>query len=234
VKERATYGRIPRSGVADDAIEMVKNMILNGDLTAHQRLPPERVLAEMLGVSRPTLRESIRALTSLHILESKHGEGTFVTSLDPTILAQPIDFVLQMTAQNLDHLIEVRAILEPATAMSAAAQMTPDILARLRSIVDTHGQSLDDASLCIDLDVEFHQLLALSAGNPILTSLLAAIDALGRAGREQTTRKSRKAREVGNADLLAIVEALESGDPVSVGAAMASHIRNIDQSAAGG
>ena len=69
---------------------------MRGELRAGQRLPAERDLAVQLALSRPSLREAIRALIALNILESRHGEGTFVSSLDPELLSEPIDFVLQV------------------------------------------------------------------------------------------------------------------------------------------
>ena len=77
------FQTIRRNAVVHDAIDTIKRMIVRGDLQAGQRLPAERDLAAQLGLSRPSLREAIRALIALNILESRHGEGTFVSSLEP-------------------------------------------------------------------------------------------------------------------------------------------------------
>src|SRR5438067_5760864 len=103
---------------------MVKGMILRGELQAGQKLPPERELAAQLGVSRSSLREAIRALIALNILESRHGNGTFVTSLDPELLAEPIDFVLKVNESALDALFEARKVVEAGVAALAAERAT--------------------------------------------------------------------------------------------------------------
>src|SRR5690242_3473316 len=77
---------IRRTAVAKEAIDTIKELIVAGEVSPGQRLPAERELAARLGVSRPSLREAIRALIALNILESRHGEGTFVSSLHPEIL----------------------------------------------------------------------------------------------------------------------------------------------------
>src|SRR4051794_29466492 len=99
-------------------------MIVRGDLGAGQRLPAERDLAAQLGVSRPSLREAIRALIALNILESRHGEGTFVSSLDPELLSEPIDFVLQVNDDALLSLFEARRVLEAGGGAPAAGRAT--------------------------------------------------------------------------------------------------------------
>jgi len=87
-----------------EAIRTIKDMILDGRLAPGQRLPPERSLSEALGVSRPTVREAIRSLQAMNILESRHGAGTFVASLSVEELLRPLQFVLSLAEGGLDHL----------------------------------------------------------------------------------------------------------------------------------
>ena len=77
-----------------EAIRTIKDMILDGRLAPGQRLPPERSLSEALGVSRPTVREAIRSLQAMNILESRHGAGTFVASLNREGLLRPLAVVV--------------------------------------------------------------------------------------------------------------------------------------------
>src|SRR5438874_4035955 len=110
------FQTIRRNAVAHEAIDTIKRMIVRGELQAGQRLPAERDLAAQLGLSRPSLREAIRALIALNILESRHGEGTFVSSLEPDLLTEPIDFVLQVNDGGLRALFEARRVLEAGVA----------------------------------------------------------------------------------------------------------------------
>src|SRR5436190_20889601 len=118
------FKTLRRDAVADQAIETIKEMIVRGDVRAGQRLPPERELAAQLGVSRPSLREAIRALIALNILDSRHGDGTFVSSLEPDLLIKPIDFVLQVNDGGMDALFEARRELEAGIAALAAERAT--------------------------------------------------------------------------------------------------------------
>ena len=102
-----------------DAIRTIKDMILDGRLAPGQRLPSERALSEALGISRPTVREAIRSLQAMHILESRHGAGTFVASLSVEELLAPLQFVLSLADGGLEHLFEVRLMLEPGAAALA-------------------------------------------------------------------------------------------------------------------
>lgn len=229
MSETTEFNRLKRSVVANDAIEILKTMILKGQLVAHQRLPPERELAEMLGVSRPTLRESIRALIALNILESRHGEGTFVTSLDPGLLSEPIDFVLRLTPTQLRDLAEVRAIFEPATARLAAKRMNPEILERLGRIVEEFSENLettDDFKTGLCLDAEFHELIAKASGNAILITMASATAAMTRESRARTAqRRSDRVRACD--ELREIHRTLRKGDPDAAAEAMANHITHI-------
>ena len=128
------FETIRRNAVAHEAITTIKGMIVRGDLRAGQRLPAERELAAQLGVSRPSLREAIRALIALNILESRHGEGTFVSSLDPELLAEPIDFVLQVDDGGIAALFEARHVLEAGIAALAAERASDLELAELEGL----------------------------------------------------------------------------------------------------
>jgi GntR family transcriptional repressor for pyruvate dehydrogenase complex len=189
------FKSIERTIVANEAINTIRSMILAGELQAHQRLPPERELAEMLGVSRPTLREAVRALTVLNILESRHGEGTFVTSLDPVLLAEPIDFVLRVDPSVVYSLTEARSFLEVGGAGLAAERITAEELEELEGLATAYERAVDDVEACIALDAEFHRRVVRSSRNLILISFLESLNALSLESRHQTARNPGRRRE---------------------------------------
>ena len=90
------FPTLKRTSVSLEAAEAIKALIVSGELGSGDALPPERNLAAMLGISRPSVREALRVLTAMNVVEPRHGGGTYVTSLDPTLLAQPINFLLQV------------------------------------------------------------------------------------------------------------------------------------------
>ena len=87
---------LQKSSVSLQAADAIKSLIVAGELGSGDALPPERDLAVMLGISRPSVREAIRVLTAMNVVEPRHGGGTYVTSLDPRLLARPINFLLQI------------------------------------------------------------------------------------------------------------------------------------------
>ena len=106
------FPTLKRTSVSLEAAEAIKALILSGELGSGDALPPERNLAVMLGISRPSVREALRVLTAMNVVEPRHGGGTYVTSLDPRLLARPINFLLQVEPRTFLHLFEVRQVLE--------------------------------------------------------------------------------------------------------------------------
>lgn len=161
--------------VTDEAIEKIKGMIVDGELRPGDRLPKEPELAERLGLSRNSLREAVRALSLIHVLDVRQGDGTYVTSLEPSQLLDAMAFVVDFHHDDtvLDFL-QVRGILEPAATAMAALNMTDDDLVRLRKMLDAVGEAPTVEAL-VENDLEFHRLIAAGAGNPVLYSLLEGL-----------------------------------------------------------
>ena len=142
-------------------------MILDGRLAPGQRLPSERALSEALRISRPTVREAIRSLQAMHILESRHGAGTFVASLSVEELLAPLQFVLSLADGALEHLFEVRLLLEPGAAALAAERATPDEVGDLRDCAARAEKAVDDPDAMLRLDTELHERIVRASANPL-------------------------------------------------------------------
>ena len=214
-----------------EAIRTIKDMILDGRLAPGQRLPPERSLSEALGVSRPTVREAIRSLQAMNILESRHGAGTFVASLSVEELLRPLQFVLSLAEGGLDHLDEVRLLLEPGAAALPAERATPDQVAGMRACAGrADAEAVEDADAMLRLDTELHERIVEASGNPLLQHLWAATSALGAESRSYTVRlPGVRPRTI--TEHRAIVEAIADGDGPAAEAAMAAHITRIRDAA---
>jgi GntR family transcriptional repressor for pyruvate dehydrogenase complex len=210
-----------------DAIRTIKDMILDGRLQPGQRLPPERSLSEALGVSRPTVREAIRSLQAMHILESRHGAGTFVASLSIEDLLRPLQFVLALAAGGLEHLFEVRLLIEPGAAALAAERATEEQIAGLLDCATrSESQAIDDPDALLRLDTELHERIVKMAANPLLEHLWAATSALGAESRSYTVRLPGVHPQTVD-DHRRIVTAIVAGDPAAAEAAMHAHISRI-------
>jgi GntR family transcriptional regulator, transcriptional repressor for pyruvate dehydrogenase complex len=223
---------ISRERVANTAIDRIKGLILSGAFGPHDRLPPERELAERLGVSRPTLREAMRALIAMNILESRHGDGTYVSSLDPRELAEPIDFLLRVDDKSLLTLFETRQVLEVGLARFAGLRAREEDIAEMRELMERYRAGIADYELCVQIDAAFHACVARAAGSPILESLLASVARLGVESRRRTGR-SRAIRDATLADHGTIIAAIEARDAEGAAQAMHDHLRHI-QTAIGG
>jgi GntR family transcriptional repressor for pyruvate dehydrogenase complex len=158
--------------VTDEAIEKVKSMIMSGELKPGDRLPREADLAERLGLSRNSLREAVKALSLIHVLDVRQGDGTYVTSLDPDLLLDTMSFVIDFHRDDtVLQFLEVRRILEPAATAMAAVTMTAEEIAGLRDVLARLGPEPDVEALVAN-DLEFHRRIAAGSGNPVLCSLI--------------------------------------------------------------
>ncbi|WP_426368109.1 FadR/GntR family transcriptional regulator [Streptomyces sp. E-08] len=172
--------------VTDEAIEKIKAMIVSGELGPGSKLPKEADLAERLGLSRNSLREAVKALSLIRVLDVRQGDGTYVTSLQPQLLLDTLGFVVDFHQDDtVLEFLEVRRILEPAAAAMAARVMPDEDIAALREVLDDLAE---DASLeeLIANDFAFHRAIAVGSGNTVLCSLIEGLS--GPTARARTWR----------------------------------------------
>ncbi|MGZ3498927.1 MAG: FadR/GntR family transcriptional regulator [Vulcanimicrobiaceae bacterium] len=161
--------------LTDEAIEKIKAMIVAGELRPGDRLPKEPELADRLGLSRNSLREAVRALALVRVLDVRQGDGTYVTSLEPELLLDAMKFVLDFHRDTtMLQLFEVRRILEPAAVAMATVRVSDSEIARLREIL---GTATPDSSIedFVRADIEFHQRLNAASGNQVLCSIIEGL-----------------------------------------------------------
>ncbi|MEU5862227.1 MULTISPECIES: FadR/GntR family transcriptional regulator [unclassified Nonomuraea] len=161
--------------VTDAAIDKIKQMILSGELTPGDRLPKEADLAERLGLSRNSLREAVRALALINVLDVRQGDGTYVTSLEPHLLLDTMSFVLDLHRDDtVIQFFEVRRILEPAATAMATELMSEADIEELRLILDSLPAEPTVEELVAN-DLEFHQRIARGSGNSVLCSFIESL-----------------------------------------------------------
>ena len=161
--------------VTDEAIEKLREMILSGRLKPGDRLPREADLATSLGLSRSSLREAVRALSLVRILDVRQGDGTYVSSLAADSLLDALSFIVEFHHDaSVLELLEVRRILEPAASARAAVRIDDASLASLEEILD---RSTPDSAVeeLVRNDVEFHRAIAVASGNTVLASLIESL-----------------------------------------------------------
>jgi DNA-binding FadR family transcriptional regulator len=216
--------RAERVSVTSEAIEKVKEMILSGELQPGAKLPRESELAERLGVSRNSLREAVRALSALNVIEPRQGDGTYVTSLTPELLLDVIGFGIDLvTDPSLLEVFEVRRYLETAATAAAGVSITEDELASLRECTDRMDRA-ESVEELVRLDEEFHHIVASATGNSVLVALLDNL-----ASRTTRARLWRGVMERGALERTkqwhrAILEGLEARDPELASSADLMHL----------
>lgn len=213
--------------LTDQAILKIKQMILSGQLKPGDRLPPEKELSESLGLSRSSLREAVKALEIIHVLDVRRGDGTYVTSLKPDVLLGAMSFVADIHQDSsVLELFAVRRILEPAAAAMAAARATPADVARLRELLSQVGAGTAVDNL-VAHDVVFHRSVNELSGNAYLTSLLDSLSGSTLRARVWRGLTEEGAVERTLTEHRAIVDALESGDAELVRSAVTVHVSGV-------
>jgi GntR family transcriptional repressor for pyruvate dehydrogenase complex len=217
--------RLRRSqSVTSEAIDKIQGLIISGSWGPGDRLPKETELAAQLGLSRNSLREAVRALSQLRVLEVRQGDGTYVTSLEPELLLESTSFVSHLlVGESALELFEVRRLLEGAAAALAAARIDSAGKEALRTKLEqmTETETVEEL---VEADVDFHAIIAGATGNTFLTSLLASLSSRTMRARIWRGREVDNALDVTRDEHRRIYEAIAGGDPELARAAAMAHI----------
>jgi DNA-binding FadR family transcriptional regulator len=217
-----------RKTVSELVVGRILDLVRAGQLRAGDKLPPERDLAAQLDVSRPTLREALRALQILGVLEIRHGGGVYVTSLEPGDLLSPFDLFVTLDARNMAELFDARIQVEPLLARLAAERMDDAGVARLAELVAEQVAAPEDAEVFHDTDVEFHKSILDASGNLFLSRFGKLLQVLGDQGR-QAFQKRKGVRLQSIEDHKGILRAFEARDAEAAHRAMRAHMVNVRQ-----
>ncbi len=217
---------IKRKPVAEQVAQQLLGLIQSGNLKPGQQLPPERELATILDVSRPSLREALRALSLLGVVTIRQGGGVFVSSLDPEQLLGPLHFFITLNDRNLDDLFDARIVVESAITGLAASRVTDEQIDLMKGIVREAAASLSDPARFIETDVAFHRAIFDAAGNSFLLRIATSLHVLGRASREITGHLPG-VLENSLADHRRILKAIEARDSDKAAAAMERHLKRV-------
>ena len=185
------------TSTAEEVAARLRDMIHSGELSAGDKLPPERDLAKILGVSRPTLRAGIRSLSAVGILFSKQGAGTFVAARDesPTLDGSSLRMLSALHGFTSDEMFEARMALEMSIAGMAAKRVTSEQMTTLAEEIAGMYASLNDPEQYLVHDMRFHQIVAAASGNRILTSLMNMVATILFEYRSKTVKRATDLKE---------------------------------------
>ncbi|WP_326708639.1 FadR family transcriptional regulator [Streptomyces sp. NBC_01474] len=214
--------------VVDVAINRLKKRIESGEFTPGQRLPPETALANELELSRPSLREAVRALAMAGVLDVRRGDGTFVTDLRPDRLVRAIGSFLDLANDTgLDEMLECRKVIEPGATALAATRIDAATLDALHQRIE-RMRTMHDPEELVREDLAFHADIVAATGNRTLESLLSSVT--------QQTARARIWRALIKSDVLAwtheqhmdIYRALHAHDSLAAFTAANRHVNDVD------
>ena len=218
----------------DVVLQGVKHMITSGQLGPGSRLPIERDLAVSLGVSRGSLREGVRALCIMGVLETRQGDGTYVTSLDSRLLLAPMGFMVDLQSPEHRHdLHAVRRLLESEAASQAALYMSDEQLeeaARILATVETLvlAEPITEHEAIMDADIEFHHQVAEGADNSALTALIDALANRTMRARMWLGLHRQGQVRTAHSEHFAILQALKNRQPDRARLLMGHHLLVVE------
>ena len=220
---------IVRESVADRVARRILDMVTARALKPGDQLPPERDMAQSLGVSRPSVREAIRGLAILGVVQSRQGGGSTITKLDGDALLGPIRFFLSLEEVNIRELYDARSLIESDVARRAAVHMPDASLAQLAGILAAQQLTLTDARAFRLSDFAFHQAIWGGCGNAFLKRMGQSLNELGLEFRKRASETAGVLQQ-SHADHVRLLDALIARDPDAAADAAATHMRNVYRS----
>lgn len=213
----------------DKAFHGLRRMIATGRLRAGQRIPPESELCEELGVSRGSLREAVRMLAALRVVEPRHGSGTYVSQLRPEDIIGSLSLTVELLPlAGLLEVYEIRRVLESHIAAQAAARMTAETIQTIFGHIEAM-ETTDDPSKVSEIDHQFHSAIARTGANPTLESLLAVFRARSRAYQLFALPEGRAIKQASDEEHRAIATAIANRDPAAAASAAAAHVAHTEK-----
>ncbi len=212
----------------EDIVRQIRDLIEKGRLKKGDQLPTERELTETFKVSRATVREAIRTLESMRLVESRQGDGTYVLASSEEALVQPLAATLLHEKDDLADIFFIRKIIEPVIAQLAAEHATREEIKELEDILKNQEKDLSGGINIVKTDSAFHNSLAGMAKNRVMERLLLAIVDLLAKTREGYLQNEERAHGSlrGHKEILS---AVRSGDGNAAKQAMRRHLESVEK-----
>jgi GntR family transcriptional repressor for pyruvate dehydrogenase complex len=227
MESTSDFSRVQRTSLSDHILEQITDLISRGLLKPGERIPSEKELCEKFGVGRTSVREALRSLSVMGVLETRMGDGTFVTKDASRFLERSFQWGLMLNPKVVEDLIETRLMLESHTAYLAASKATAADLELIEQTVWRLESCLDDPEQYLVHDLQFHLEIAQATQNTILQSLLTTtrgyLQEWIRATLARPEVAAQRAR-LSFSEHKRILEALKARDPERARSAMAAHI----------
>jgi GntR family transcriptional repressor for pyruvate dehydrogenase complex len=226
--ERAMHlAPIKSTRIYEEIVRQIKTMMAEGRLASGDRLPPERELAEKFLVSRTSVREALRALESLGLVEIRPGEGTFIREVSVDRLIEPLALVMVAKRESIAELFEARRLIEPAIAGLASSRATPDEIQEMERILEAQAREVAAGRTGFEQDARFHAAIGRAAHNEAITRIAHAVmDLLTQSREESLNTPGRPTRS--HQDHRRILEAIAGRQVGAAEEAMRDHLVAVE------
>lgn len=171
------FSPIKNTKVYEQVIDQIKDMINKGTLTKGDKLPSERNLVEQLKVSRTSIREALRALEVIGLIECRQGEGNYIRASFQDNLFEPLSIMFMLEGSNPEAIWELRKIMEVEASGLAAKRITDEQLKELKEITERF-MNCENEDINADIDKEFHHKIAECSGNVLIFNILNTVSTL--------------------------------------------------------
>jgi len=220
--------QVRKTRIYHEIVDQIRGLIAAGRSKPADRLPPERELAVLFKASRNSVRDAIRVLEQMGLIESRQGDGTYVRSVSVEQLTEPLALLLLQSRTQMRELWEVRRVLEPALAEFAAARITDEELAELDAILEQQRRKVEAGFIALEEDTAFHNGIAEAARNTVMLRALDTLVDLLRQSRERSLQQhDRPAYSL--AGHRRILAALRRRDPDGARTEMLRHLHDIEE-----
>jgi GntR family transcriptional repressor for pyruvate dehydrogenase complex len=211
-----------------EIVRQIRKLITEGKLKSGDKLPPERDLAERFRVSRASVREALRALESMSLIEIRLGEGTFVRGGSVDSLVEPLALVILAEREAVEDLFEARRLLEPPIAELAARRSTKEEIEEMERILEVQGKEVARGGTGLAQDAAFHAAIASSAHNRAITRIVhALVDLLTQSREESLQTPGRPTRS--HQDHRRVLQAIQGRQPAAAARAMLDHLVGVEK-----
>lgn len=226
------FESIESKKISQVVIEQIENMIMSGELKNGDKLPPERELTETLNIGRPALREALKALEVIGLIESRHGQGNYIINNTENSFFKPLSLSFKLSNGNTEEILEIRKLLESYTVRQAAINADDEDIRKLYKIHECMIQA-ETTDLKSAYDKQFHYEIAEISKNMLVNKMLESISYLYDNFINKTVRMSFFGEDSIDKiyeEHLSIIRAIEKHDEEEAFACINAHLNNIDKS----
>lgn len=223
---KSDFAAIRKNRVHEEVAKQIEQLILS-KLTPGDKLPAERELAELLGVSRSSIRDGMRRLQMIGLVEPRQGAGNIVREISQDALVSPLTNVIAHKRQLVGELLDFRRMLEPPMAARAAGHASPEQVAQMEDILRRQSTRVRAGELAVEEDSEFHYWIALASGNSVVLKVMDVVMDLLRETRSRSLQSEGRPQKslAGHKRILSAIKRRDAG---AAEAAMRQHIRDVE------